>query len=61
MICIIALVVLAVLSVFSARYRPYAREAFNCVFRRLTLRKCNTSFDKKMKMKISSRLATKNE
>ncbi|MFH1752033.1 MAG: hypothetical protein ABH821_03805, partial [archaeon] len=46
---------------FSARYRPYAREAFNCVFRRLTLRKCNTSFDKKMKMKISSRLATKNE
>ena len=56
MICLIALLVFGVLSVFSVKYRALAAEAFDCVFRRVTLRKCNTSFDKKMKTKISMRL-----
>ena len=61
MICIIALVVFAILGLFSAKYRAYFLEAFDCVFKKMTLRKCTTSFDKKMKMKITSRLAGVNK
>ncbi|MFH1588609.1 MAG: hypothetical protein ABIA76_04700 [Candidatus Diapherotrites archaeon] len=59
MICLIALIVFAILGIFSAKYRDYAREAFDCVFRRMTLRKCNTSFDKKMKMKLTGKIMKK--
>lgn len=59
MICIIALIVLAILSIFSAKYRSGAKEAFNCVFRRVTLRKCDTGFDRKMKLKITGKLMNK--
>lgn len=52
MICLIALFVFAVLGIFSAKYRELSKEAFNCVFRRITLRKCETGFDKKMKAGI---------
>jgi len=56
MICLIALVTFGILGLFSAKYRTIAKEAFDCVFRRLTLRKCTTSFDKKMKSKITGKL-----
>jgi hypothetical protein len=56
MICVIALVVFGFLGIFSARYRTFAKEAFNCVFRRMTLRACDTGFDKKMKMAVVKRL-----
>ena len=56
MICIIALVVFGIMGIFSASHRQLAKEAFSCVFRRITLRKCETSFDQKMKMKISTKL-----
>ena len=59
-ICFIALFVFGFLAIFSARYRPFAKEAFNCVFRRMTLRKCDTGFDKKLKAKITARLMRKN-
>ncbi|MBI4053405.1 MAG: DsbA family protein [Candidatus Diapherotrites archaeon] len=61
MICLIALVVFAVLGIFSAKYRRLALEAFDCVFRRITFRKCNTSFDRKMKMRISAKILEKHE
>ena len=61
MICFIALIVFAILGTFSATHRPLAKEAFDCVFRRITLRKCNTGFDRKMKMKISASLLKKNK
>jgi len=64
-ICIIALVVLSVLSTFSATYRPLAKEAFKCVFRTATLRPCESDFDRKVKMfmvmksaKVSTRLSS---
>jgi hypothetical protein len=60
MICFIALIVFAVMGLFSAKYRDYAKEAFDCVFRRVTLRKCNTSFDKKMKMKLTGKIMKAN-
>lgn len=56
MICIIALLVFAVMSVFSAAYRPLAARAFDCVFRKLTLRPCDTGLDVEMKSAIISRI-----
>jgi hypothetical protein len=55
MICIIALIVFGILAIFSASYRPLAAEAFDCVFRRLTFRKCSTGLDKRLKAKISGK------
>jgi protein-disulfide isomerase len=59
MICLIALVVFGILGIFSATHRRYAREAFDCVFRRMTLRKCQSGFDQRMKAKITGKLMTK--
>ena len=33
MICLIALIIFGVLAIFSASYRPLAKEAFDCVLR----------------------------
>lgn len=52
MFCIIAFVVLSILGIFSASNRVLAREALECVGRRVTLRPCNTGFDEKVKAKI---------
>jgi hypothetical protein len=60
-VCFIALFVFGFLAIFSARYRPFAKEAFNCVFKRMTLRKCDTGFDKKLKAKITARLMRRNQ
>lgn len=59
MICLIALVVFAVLGIFSAKYRTIAKEAFDCVFRRITLRKCTTGLDKRLKSQITGKLMLK--
>lgn len=61
MICFIALFVFAILGLFSVKYRTYFFEALDCVLKKATLRKCTTSFDKKMKMKVSSRLSKLNK
>ena len=57
MICIIAFVVFGIMGVFSAKYRIVAKEAADCVFRRLTLRKCETGLDKRLKNQISGKIA----
>lgn len=59
MICILALIVFAVLAIFSGKYRPIAKEAFDCVFRRLTLRKCTSGLDQRLKSKITGSLMHK--
>jgi protein-disulfide isomerase len=53
MICVIALIVFAFLAVFSAKYRPLAKEAFECVFRRVTFRKCSSNLDHRLKSRIT--------
>ena len=58
MLCFLGLLVLAILAVFSARYRPLAREAVACVFRRVTLRKCTTGLDQRLKAMLTGRLVT---
>ncbi|MBT3416719.1 hypothetical protein HON86_00540 [Candidatus Woesearchaeota archaeon] len=59
MICLLSLIVFGILAIFSASYRPLAKEAFDCVFRRMTLRKCQSGLDVKVKSKIVGRLIGK--
>ena len=57
--CIIALIIFGILGIFSASHRALAKEAFSCVFRRITLRPCNTGFADKIKGKILSKIITR--
>ena len=59
MICIIGLVLFAIMGIFSATHRALAKEAFDCVFKRFTFRKCTTGFDLKMKSHITGFLLKK--
>ena len=56
MFCIIALIIFSILGIFSATHRELAREALDCVFRRITLRPCNTGFREKIKGRILAKL-----
>ncbi len=60
-LCFIALGVFGIMSIFSAKYRPYAKEAFNCVIKKMTLRKCDSSLDLKIKAEIVGRLMSVNK
>ena len=51
MLCFIALFVFLVLSIFSAKYRPLARRAIECVVKKATLRPCDTGLDEELKAK----------
>ena len=57
MICIVALVVLSILGIFSAANRKLAKEAFDCVFKRITFRVCDTGFDEKARIKILAKIS----
>ena len=61
MFCIIAFIILGVLGIFSAAYRELAKEALNCVLRRVTLRPCTTGFDERMKSKILGSMINRSE
>jgi hypothetical protein len=61
MFCIVAAVVLSILGIFSATNRRLAKEALDCVFRRITFRPCNTGFDEKMKAKILGKVINRSE
>ena len=56
MACLIALIVFGIMGIFSASHRALAKEAFDCVFRKITLRPCNTGFKEKIKGKILSKI-----
>jgi len=53
-LCIIAFFAFALMSVFSAKYRPLAKEAFGCVFRTVTLKPCDTGMDERIKAEMVS-------
>jgi len=61
MFCIASFVVLSILGIFSASNRALAREALDCVLRRVTFRPCNTGFDQKMKAKLLGVVITRSE
>jgi hypothetical protein len=54
-ICFIALIVFAVLGIFSATHRVIAKEAFECVFLKATLRPCKSNLDKRLKSQITGK------
>ena len=55
MICIVAMIIAGILGIFSASYREIAKDAFNCVFKNLTLRKCDSGADQRLKTAITSK------
>lgn len=55
-LCVIALLVFGTLGIFSARYRALAKEAFDCVFRKVTLRPCATNLNQRIRAKIVARI-----
>jgi hypothetical protein len=57
--CLIALIIFGILGIFSASHRALAKEAFSCVFNRVTLRPCNSDFKDKIKGKILSKLISR--
>jgi hypothetical protein len=59
MFCIAAFIVLAIISIFSARYRKLAKKAWGCTIRRVTFRPCDTSFKEETKSKLLSHVAKK--
>ena len=61
MICIVAFVVLSILGIFSATHRLLAKEALDCVLRRITLRPCTTGFNEKIKAQILGKILGKSE
>ncbi len=56
MFCIAAFIVFAILSIFSATYRPLARAAWHCTWRRLSFQPCDISFSEEMRGKLLARL-----
>jgi|GEM_PF-436413 thiol-disulfide isomerase/thioredoxin len=50
--CIIAFFVFAFLAIFSAKYRPLAKEAFRCVFNTITFRPCDVQLSEKIKATV---------
>lgn len=55
-ICIIALPIFAILSLFSVRYRTLTAEAFRCLFRTVQLKPCDTGLDQRIKSKFTAKL-----
>ena len=49
MFCIAAFIILVIMAAFSARYRRYVGTAWNCTWRRVTFRPCDTTFKQDIK------------
>ena len=56
MICVLSLIAFGVLGIFSVSFRDLAKEAFDCVFRKVTFRPCRSNFDERMKSKITAKV-----
>src|SRR3989344_2588975 len=54
-LCIIALPIFALLSIFSLKYREMTKEAFRCIFRTIALKPCDTGLDQRIKSKFTAR------
>lgn len=55
-ICIIGLIIFAIAGVFSARYRRLAKEAFECTFKKLTFKPCDTGLDTRIQAHVTTKL-----
>ena len=52
-LCWIALPILAMLSIFSAKYRRLTKESFECLFKTIVFKKCQSKLDQKIRSDIS--------
>ncbi|MCI4659647.1 DsbA family protein [Cryobacterium zhongshanensis] len=59
MFCIAAFIVLLFMAAVSARYRKYLAKAWNCTFRRMTFRPCDTTFKQDMKDHLLAPIAAR--
>lgn len=59
MLCIVAFVVVLVLSAVSAKYRKLLGRAWGCVWRRVTFRPCDTTFRDDVKSSLLAPLAVR--
>jgi hypothetical protein len=57
--CIAAFIVLVFMAAVSARYRKYLSKAWNCTFRRVTFRACDTTFKQDMKDHLLAPIAAR--
>jgi len=58
-ICVVAMVVFSILGIFSVRWRRVAKESFQCVFKMIQFKPCDTQFDERVKSKLISKLMGK--
>lgn len=56
MFCIAAFIILGIIALFSASYRPLAAKAWYCVGRRVTFKPCDIDFSEEMKAKLIGKL-----
>lgn len=59
MVCVAAFIVLALISVFSAKYRKLTKEAWGCVAKKITFRPCDSNFKDDVKNSILARVVIK--
>ncbi|MBW3019184.1 DsbA family protein [Candidatus Woesearchaeota archaeon] len=55
-LCLIALPIFALLGVFSIKYRKLAKDSLNCLFKTVTLRRCESGLDDRIKAGITGKL-----
>lgn len=55
-LCWVALPVFAFLGIFSVKYRRLTKEALECLFKTVTLRKCQSGLDDRIKSQITGKL-----
>lgn len=59
-LCIVALVIFSVMSIWSAKYRKLAKETFKCVTKTLMLSPCDMDFEQKVKARVTAKLLALN-
>ena len=52
-LCLLALPIFAILGIFSVKYRKLTSDALDCLFRTITLRKCRSGLDEKIKSDVT--------
>jgi len=55
-LCLLALPVFLVLGLFSLKYRLLARDALECLFKTVTLRKCQSGLDDRIRAQITGKI-----
>lgn len=55
-LCLIALPIFAILGIFSVKYRKLAKDSLHCIFHTITLRKCESGLDDRIKSSITGTL-----